>query len=148
MNYSVERQQKLHEYYLVNKDKWKVYRIGRTPEQRASALQQKVLWKENHPEVTLWSNAKYRAKKDGIDFDISIDDIIVPEYCPYLGIKLTAKKGNKHSDALMSLDRIDSTKGYVKGNVEVISYKANRMKNNATKDELLVFAKNVIKRNG
>ena len=44
-----------------------------------------------------------------------------------------------------SLDRMDNSKGYVKGNVQVISHKANSMKFSASKDELLKFAEWVMR---
>lgn len=51
----------------------------------------------------------------------------------------------KKADNLMSVDRINSKLGYIKGNVQVISNKANRMKNDASIEELLIFSKNAIK---
>ncbi len=66
-------------------------------------------------------------------------DIDIPERCPILGIPL-ARGTQKQNDRSPSIDRIDNTKGYVPGNVQVISLKANRMKNDATDTELLLFA--------
>ena len=59
----------------------------------------------------------------------------------FLGIELKYLGG----EAAPSLDRIDPLKGYVKGNIQVISTKANTMKNNATQDELVRFAEAVLK---
>lgn len=45
---------------------------------------------------------------------------------------------------LGSIDRIDNSLGYIPGNVEVITKKANSMKNGASNEELLNFANAVI----
>ena len=96
----------------------------------------------------LW-NAKRRAKLNNLDFNITIDDIEVPELCPYLGIKLISSSPRGASrEAVASLDRIDPSKGYVKGNIEVISHLANTMKNNATEQQLVTFARSVLQRRG
>ena len=87
------------------------------------------------------------AKTRGILFDITDDDLVIPKMCPILNIPLKVNictgpggKGDSYS-----LDRIDHSKGYTKGNVQVISRKANMMKSNASKEELLAFASWVIK---
>ena len=91
----------------------------------------------------LFLAAKNRAKKYNIEFTIDILDILIPEFCPLLKERLSTEMhtGNSFSP---SLDRIDSTKGYVPGNVWVISNKANRMKSNAAAEELIIFAKSVL----
>ena len=91
--------------------------------------------RNNHP-LFLFNSAKSRSKKRRMDFNIEVSDIVIPEYCPILKVKLEYG----HSRYGPTLDRIDPTKGYVKGNVWVISFKANSMKNDATPDELKLFA--------
>ena len=92
--------------------------------------------------------AKARAKKNNLSFDIEIEDIIVPEICPILEIKLERKpygeRGSFRPNS-PSLDKIIPELGYIKGNIIVISMKANIMKCNATQEELLLFAKNINK---
>lgn len=98
----------------------------------------------------LLSSAKHRAKLQGLEFNLSLTDVVIPKYCPYLEIELTnyfgEGKGRMYSNA--SLDRIDPSKGYVKGNVQVISDLANKMKSNSTLEQLLMFAKNVFQLHG
>lgn len=90
------------------------------------------------------NSAKSRVSENNIEFNIISEDIILPEFCPYFGKPL--KYGlNLQDNFSPSLDRIDPDKGYVKDNIQVISFLANRMKNNASRDELLLFAKGVIK---
>ena len=85
----------------------------------------------------MWCSAKKRAQKKGLEFDISMEDLPdIPEYCPILGIKLNFNDGVGPTDNSPSLDRIDSTKGYIKGNIEIISNRANRIKADATLEEL------------
>ena len=84
--------------------------------------------------------AKTRALAKGITFNIEPSDIVVPGECPLLGIPLIIGTGGGLTDNSPSIDRIDSTKGYEKGNVWVISGRANRIKNDATPEELMRIA--------
>ena len=88
-------------------------------------------------EGMLYNNAKRRAKTSGLAFNIGIEDIHIPDYCPILGIKIYKQWGLTEQTHIArsnnpSLDRIDSSKGYIKGNVEVISYRANTLKKNGS----------------
>jgi hypothetical protein len=85
--------------------------------------------------------ARKRARLGGFDCTITKDDIEIPETCPVLGIPLFARVGAGRSNRDQvenspSLDRIDNSKGYVPGNIAVISMRANMIKNNATLAEL------------
>lgn len=97
-----------------------------------------LTWRDKDPRKVLYNSAKKRAKERGIDFSIVLDDVVIPDVCPIFGVPLTTKTDGSHSAAKASsasLDRIDSTLGYIKGNVAVISYKANVIKNNGTAEE-------------
>lgn len=67
-----------------------------------------------------------------------LEDILVPDTCPILGISL--KAGVRVTDASPSLDRVINELGYVRGNVRVISHKANRIKSNASLHDVLAVA--------
>lgn len=93
------------------------------------------------PEAELWYQARKRARRDGTPFEITPADIVVPAECPVLGIPLftaDGRSGNRRHSP--SLDRIDPRKGYVRGNVVVMSLQANRIKSNATCDEVMRVA--------
>lgn len=92
----------------------------------------------------LLSKTKERATKDGIAFDLDVKDIVIPSHCPYLGLELTHHLGQGYLDSNSSIDRIIPEKGYVRGNIQIISRLANQMKNSATPEQLLTFAFNVI----
>lgn len=85
--------------------------------------------------------ARARAKKLGVECTITKDDITIPDVCPVFGTPLIARegKGRSTTDQIPnspSLDRIVNNKGYVPGNVAVISFRANLLKRDATIDEL------------
>jgi hypothetical protein len=82
----------------------------------------------DNKEQYLLETARKRAKQKGIDFNITIEDIVIPDVCPVLGIRLH-KDNDETLDTSPSLDRIDSSKGYIKGNICVISHRANTIKN-------------------
>ena len=84
---------------------------------------------------TLLRSAKRRAQERGLDFNLTLDDIIIPDKCPVFGITLEKKDDGRQSCS-PSLDRINNELGYVRGNVMVISWAANSLKSNASLDQL------------
>lgn len=114
----------------VTKKKWYYENNG-----KEITSKRKRVSRINNPRPDLLKKAKNRAKKKNIPFDITADDIIIPETCPVLGIPL--KAGEKIvCNTSPTIDRIKPELGYVKGNIQVISYRANMLKNNATIEEL------------
>jgi hypothetical protein len=82
-------------------------------------------------------------------FEVDADHLLAlpcPEICPVLStpIAFVAGQGHRATENVASFDRIDSSLGYVKGNVQIVSLKANQMKSNATPEELVAFAKWVL----
>ena len=93
------------------------------------------------PRIILFRSCRGRAKGAGIEFDLEISDITIPDKCPVLGIPLKFNLGNKiANDNSPTIDRIDNTKGYLWDNIIVISWRANRIKNNSTVNELRMLA--------
>lgn len=97
-------------------------------------------YQDSSTEQKMYYAAKRRAAIKNIEFDITVGDIKIPEYCPALGIKLQPVRGITGSDCSPSLDRIDSSRGYTRDNIAVISYRANTLKNNSSPDELRAIA--------
>ena len=100
----------------------------------------------NTIENILFMSAQARAKKKKLEFSIEYEDVHIPEICPILGIKINkfledTSQSNESRASSPSLDRIDSSKGYVKGNVAVISYKANVIKGQGTAEQHRMIAR-------
>lgn len=106
-----------------------------SPDFLAKWRTQQMGYRKAKPANTIFLAAKARAKKNGLDFSIGLEDVLIPEKCPVLGntLELGAKRAGPNSP---TLDRIDNSKGYIKGNVKVISWRANALKNNATIGEI------------
>jgi hypothetical protein len=113
------------QWYLANKES-----IDQTVSKR----------RKTNPEWFLFYSAKARAKRSGIPFSITVSDIVVPSVCPVFGTPLTCGVKSVH-DSSASLDRIIPELGYVKGNIAVISHRANRIKNNATLADLRILVR-------
>lgn len=105
-------------------------------------------WNQNNRLKHIFSIARGRAGRLGTKFNIKVSDLVIPEVCPYLGTKIDLSLGRGRLPNGPSIDRINNKRGYVRGNVQVISSKANTMKADATIDQLIVFAKNVLKIHG
>lgn len=86
-----------------------------------------VSWRAKNPEAKLWHAAKERAAEKDLEFSIEISDIVIPESCPLLDIPLKNGVGRVTPNS-PSLDRISNSRGYVPGNVWVVSNAANTCK--------------------
>ena len=75
-----------------------------------------------------------RANRTGELFNLTVDDLYWPETCPVFGYVLSYEAADK--DRSVSLDKHDVTKGYTKGNVVIMSLRANRAKWNLNIDEV------------
>lgn len=85
--------------------------------------------------LNLLKGAKTRAKQKGIQFNLELGDLVLPSFCPVLGIPLKPGVGKTHDNS-PTIDRINPAAGYTRYNVAIISMRANRIKNNATLKEL------------
>jgi hypothetical protein len=97
-------------------------------------------WNANNKDSLILKRLKERSIQKGLDFDLTVTDINVPLKCPVFGFDLQ----RNHKVPLFnspSVDRIDPTKGYTKDNIQIISQLANAMKQNATPEQLLQFAR-------
>ena len=113
------------------------------PEYKARAVVRARIQREKDYRGNALRGIKGRAKRRGIPFDITVTDLEWPTHCPVLGLELdysVRTKGGKPRPNSPSVDRFDARKGYVRGNVQVISFRANAIKTNATPQELRAVA--------
>lgn len=89
-------------------------------------------WARKNTKLSLLAGARDRAQKQGLPFDLELEDIVIPDKCPVFGVPF--ERSTRFGP---SLDRIKPELGYVRGNVAVISLRANSIKNDATADEIL-----------
>lgn len=106
------------------------------PEFRDAEKQRSRNWRHKNPEKSILKDARRRSIEKNIPFNLSSEDIIIPEVCPILKIALNKNTGLWKDDS-PSIDRIIPEKGYVKENIIIISYRANRIKNDHTISEIV-----------
>jgi len=134
-------------YRQQNKEKSKLYmRSLREFDNEKVKLTRNKSYRNTSPLEKILRQSKHRAKAKYIEFDIELKDLTLPTKCPYLKVPFIIGTKDNY-EYTHSIDRIDNNKGYIKGNVEIITKKANSMKNNASAEELLIFAIEIIKRN-
>jgi len=98
----------------------------------------------DNPIQQMLSNTKSSAKKRNIKFDLTLEDLIIPTHCKYLGIELEFNVGNGLQPQTPSIDRINTNKGYTKDNIQIISHKANSLKNDLDIETLIHFANQIL----
>lgn len=122
-------------HYWENRDRelaaMKKWRNGKRDQINAAEREKH----RSNPLENIFNCAKQRARRHGLEFSIKISDLTLPAVCPVLGIPLCVGNGRVGFNS-PSLDRIDNRLGYVRGNVIIVSYRANTIKNDATLEEL------------
>lgn len=135
-------------YEQISNNDYSFWDIVKTKKKLHDGGKQHNLKKEKSPEQLILERTKQNSKKRNKEFNIEIDDIVIPKYCPYLDVEISTNYDDRFEKNYYSIDRINSDLGYIKGNVQIVSRMANTMKNNATNEELITFAKNILKNNG
>ena len=142
-----KRKEYFREYNILHKERIKANNRLRYIENREELRARTTTWVRNNWDYKLWIGAKAAAKKRGMYFNIDRSDIIIPEICPILRVPLYRGSDPEYSPGhpyIASLDRKNSELGYIKGNVWVISWLANRMKQDATRDTLHLFCTGIL----
>jgi hypothetical protein len=126
LNYQNNKEEKTNyqrEWQKNNKDKVKSYHSGDLTTD--NGIKNKI------------KSLRKRAFGKGLDFNLTIEDFkILPTHCPVLGIEINYTNKGKPQDNSPSVDRIDNTKGYTSDNIIIICYRANRLKNDASIEEI------------
>ena len=122
---------------------------------RPEVKERKQQWQEEHKSKSVLTEEQYlkemlrhakdRATKAGLPFNLELEDLVIPEKCPILETPISWRNSIRwqHPENVPSIDKIVPDKGYVKGNVCIISMMANTMKQNASIEQLLTFCKNM-----
>ncbi len=100
---------------------------------------------------TFWQQVEYAAKTHNRELSIDMEYawsvfLSQDKKCALSGTPLVLS--SKRGESTASLDRIDSSKGYVKGNVQWVHKLVNRMKSDLDQNEFVSFCKLIAFRNG
>jgi len=127
----------------MTSDEKKAYKKAWAQANREKSNARRLAYIQRHPLKYLLIAAKYRATKKGLEFSLTEEHFPgLPTHCPVLGIELRyGGGGGSHNPGSASLDRIDSSVGYVPGNVAIISLRANSLKKDATLEEVRLITK-------
>ena len=136
-NWRTKYKAKNKEWRRRNKEHLADYqrRYFSAPGARKRASEWRRKWAARNIEHNLLNAARRTAKVKGLPFNIVLSDIVIPAACPVLGIELQ-RVGGARTHNSPSIDRIVPSLGYVKGNVIVVSWRANRLKADASREEL------------
>lgn len=127
-----------HAYYLRHKEL-----------QQRRATDRDRARRQCDPAFSMVARSRKGAMTRGLEFTITAKDITpLPTHCPVLGTALDyAATTSTPPENTPSIDRMDSSKGYVAGNVAVISKRANLLKNDATIEEMTALLRYMLRSN-
>lgn len=101
--------------------------------------------------ISYWKTIEQRAKEKKLDFNLTreyIWGLFIEQNrkCNISGLDITLVKSEHHLlflEQTASLDRIDSSKGYIIGNVQWLHKDINRLKWNLSEEKLFELCKSV-----
>lgn len=147
LDYKISKQ-RVHQIAKKHKVDSKQIRQQKILEKHEEQMSSK--WGENWKNKEWRKSAIYQAMREkfrnkqknttNVDFTITFGEITFPTHCPILGIELDYFAPHRAENS-PSFDRIDPSKGYISGNVAIISWRANRIKNDGTAEEHKKIAK-------
>lgn len=124
-------------YYLKYRDECLQYARNWRRKNRKRHLVALRKWERKNLDYILLRGARVSAKKRGLKYNLTLEDIEIPKLCPVLGIPL--KRGRyKRLPNSPSIDRVFPKLGYTKGNIRIISWRANLLKNDETDPEIFI----------
>jgi hypothetical protein len=101
-------------------------------------------WTKEEYAARMYRNLRKRAKASNIAFDLDVTDLVIPDVCPVLGIEISLiSKGPGYRADGPSVDKLIPNLGYTKGNVRIISGRANRLKCDGTPEEMELVLKDL-----
>ena len=124
----IKKRQQRKEYYYRNRErllvemKKKQQELFSDPLKRQAYCEHWRLYTRNNYEKRLLASIKSKSKKYNIPFNLTIEDIVIPERCPKTGIYLHVHKERGKFMDTPSIDRINPNLGYIKGNIQIVSY--------------------------
>lgn len=124
------------DYYAANKER-EIARAQKSLKKKSRAEINAYRKEHNrkYPLRVILMHARKRAREKNIPFDLAVEDLVIPQFCPVLGIELCVNDGYAQHNSI-SLDRVIPELGYVKGNVAIISYRANTIKGDSSIEDL------------
>lgn len=141
------------EYRKGNEDYLLKRRIKYYENEKTNELKNRIQRKQDNPLKIrcqyLRAGMRDRARKKNLDYD---KDFFTVEYlmkrleenpnceCCKVPLDIGFKEDRKFHDNSPSIDRVDSTKGYIKGNVAILCWRCNKHKQDSTSEELRIIA--------
>lgn len=137
------KSQKDREYREKNSERLSAQRAEYREKNRELIRENARKYYKEKPECFVLHNIKTRAKKNGVPFDLVAEDLLAPEFCPVLGMRLerSSNPNGGVTDCAPTVDRLIPELGYVRDNIIIVSHKANRIKNDSTIEELEAVAR-------
>ena len=153
MVYTEKQKEKKREYYQRNKE-WllknqrdKEKELRKDPEYCKKSNEHWRNYTRKNYEARTLASIKSKCKRYNIPFNLTIEDIVIPEVCPKTGIKLVVHtERGKYIDT-PSVDRIIPALGYVKGNIQIVCYWYNIAKFTWEESVFIEMCKKIVNNN-